>query len=221
MDVRAQGFKGFFNLYKMAKDKKGFILYADQKAIFDQLPNDKAGELIKFILSYVNDENPETDDLIIKLGFTPIQQQLKRDLIKYEETKENRSKAGKAGANKRWQNITEHSNRINDITKIAVNDNVNVIDKVIDSIEERKSKFYASLSLFVDEYPKKMLREFYDYWTEHGYKDKKLRFEKEKTFGIEQRLRTWYNRNPNQYQQESISPEELKAIKLGFLKPTK
>ena len=187
----------------MAKDKKGFILYADQKAIFDQLPNDKAGELIKFILSYVNDENPETDDLIIKLAFTPIQQQLKRDLIKYEETKENRSKAGKAGANKRWQNITEDSNRINDMAKIAVNDNVNVIDKVIDNIEERKSKFYASLSLFVDEYPKKMLREFYDYWTEHGDKDKKLRFEKEKTFGIQQRLRTWYNRNPKQYDQDN------------------
>jgi hypothetical protein len=205
----------------MAKDKKGFILYADQKAIFDQLPNDKAGELIKFILSYVNDENPETDDLIIKLAFTPIQQQLKRDLVKYEETKEKRSEAGKAGANKRWQNITEDSKRINTITKIADKDNVNVKDKEIDSIEERKSKFYASLSLFVDEYPKKMLREFYDYWTEHGDKDKKIRFEKEKTFGIEQRLRTWYNRNPNQYQQESISPEELKAIKLGFLKPTK
>ena len=205
----------------MAKDKKGFILYADQKAIFDQLPNDKAGELIKFIFSYVNDENPETDDLIIKLGFTPIQQQLKRDLVKYEETKENRSKAGKAGANKRWQNITEDSNRINDITKIAVNDNVNDNVNKNENIEKRKNKFYASLSLFVDEYPKKMLREFYDYWTEHGIKDKKLRFEKEKTFGIEQRLRTWYNRNPNQYQQESISPEELKAIKLGFLKPTK
>jgi hypothetical protein len=187
----------------MAKDKKGFILYADQKAIFDQLPNDKAGELIKFILSYVNDENPETDDLIIKLAFTPIQQQLKRDLIKYEETKENRSKAGKAGANKRWQNITEDSNRINDMAKIAVNDNVNVIDKVIDSIEERKSKFYDSLLIYVNEYPKKMLREFYDYWTEHGDKDKKLRFEKEKTFGIEQRLRTWYNRNPKQYDQDN------------------
>jgi hypothetical protein len=185
----------------MAKDKKGFILYADQKAIFEQLPNDKAGELIKFIFSYVNDENPETDDLIIKLGFTPIQQQLKRDLVKYEETKEKRSEAGKAGANKRWQNVANDSKRINDIAKIA--DNVNVNDKVIESIEERKSKFYASLSLFIDEYPKKMLREFFDYWTEHGDKDKKLRFEKEKTFGIEQRLRTWYNRNPKQYDQDN------------------
>jgi hypothetical protein len=88
-----------------------------------------------------------------------------------------------------------------------------------ETIEERKSKFYDSLTSFIDDYPKEMLREFYNYWVEHGEKDKKLRFEKEKTFGIEQRLRTWYNRNPNQYQKEAVSPEELKAIKLGYLKP--
>jgi len=74
---------------------------------------------------------------------------------------------------------------------------------IIENIKERKSKFYDSLALYVNQYPKKMLREFYDYWTEHGDKDKKLRFEKEKTFGIEQRLRTWYNRNPKQYDQDN------------------
>ena len=110
----------------MAKDKKGFILYADQKALFEQLPNDKAGELIKFIFAYVNDEDPVTEDLIINLAFTPIKQQLKRDLIKFEETKGKRSEAGKAGANKRWQNIANDSKRISTIAKIAVNDNVNV-----------------------------------------------------------------------------------------------
>lgn len=202
----------------MAKDKKGFILYADQKAIFDQLPNEKAGELIKFIFSYVNDENPQTDDLIIKLGFTPIQQQLKRDLVKYEETKEKRSEAGKAGANKRWQNVAEDSKRIKGIAKIAVNDNVNVKDKVIESIEERKSKFYAALSIYINEYPKKMLRDFYNYWTEHGEKDKKLRFEKQNTFGLEQRLRTWYNKNPKQYDQDNDPnpPEYYLAKKQGL-----
>ena len=87
------------------------------------------------------------------------------------------------------------------------------------TIEERKIKFYDSLSLFVDEYPKQMLRDFFNYWSEHGENDKKLRFEKEKTFGIKQRLSTWYSRNPKQYETEGISPEELKAIKLGFLKP--
>jgi hypothetical protein len=124
-------------ILQMATDKKGFILYADQKALFDQLPNDKAGELIKFIFSYVNDENPISEDLIINLAFTPIQQQLKRDLIKYKETKESRSKAGKAGANKRWQNITEDSKGISSIAKIAdnVNDNVNVKENVINNID--------------------------------------------------------------------------------------
>ena len=134
----------------MAKDKKGFILYAYQKALFEQLPNDKAGELIKFIFAYVNDENPVTEDLIINLAFTPIKQQLKRDLIKFEETKEKRSEAGKAGANKRWQNIANDSKRISTIAKIAVNDNVNVNvkEKVID-INMRKHKFASSLQPYL------------------------------------------------------------------------
>ena len=101
----------------MAKDKKGFILYADQKELFEQLPNDKAGELIKFIMAYVNDENPITEDLIINLAFTPIKQQLKRDLQKFEQTKVSRSIAGKAGADKRWQNIANDSKRIPSIAK--------------------------------------------------------------------------------------------------------
>ena len=195
-------------ILQMATDKKGFILYADQKALFDQLPNEKAGELIKFIFSYVNDENPISEDLIINLAFTPIQQQLKRDLVKYEETKQSRSKAGKAGANKRWQNITEDSKGIPAITKIAdnVNDTDNLKDKVINNIDDRKNKFYDSLTVFVSEFPKEMIRDFYNYWSEHGTNDKKMRFEKEKTFGINQRLRTWHSRNPEQYSKTQIDP---------------
>jgi hypothetical protein len=178
----------------MAQDKKGFILYADQKALFDQLPNDKAGELIKFIFAYVNDENPVSEDLIINLAFTPIKQQLKRDLIKFEETKEKRSEAGKAGANKRWQNIANDSKRISSIAKIAVNDNVNVNDnvkeKVIDIIM-RKQEFATSLISFVDVYGKDMIREFYDYWSETTLNNKKMKYELEKTFSIDRRLKTW------------------------------
>jgi hypothetical protein len=183
---------GFFIFINMAKDKKGFILYADQKALFEQLPNDKAGELIKFIFAYVNDENPETEDLIINLAFTPIKQQLKRDLIKFEETKGKRSEAGKAGANKRWQNIANDSKRISDIAKIAVNvnDNVNVKEKVID-INIRKQEFANSLIPFVDVYGKDMIREFYDYWSETTLNNKKMKYELEKTWSVERRLKTW------------------------------
>jgi hypothetical protein len=117
----------------MAKDKKSFILYVDQKDLFNKLPDEIAGKLIKHIYSYVSDENPESEDLIVNIAFEPIKQQLKRDLKLFEEKRIKRSEAGLAGANKRWQEMANDSKRINDIAKIAVNDNdnVNVISKDI------------------------------------------------------------------------------------------
>ena len=116
----------------MAKDKKSFILYVDQKDLFNKLPDEIAGKLFKHIYSYVSDENPTSNDLIVEIAFEPIKQQLKRDLKLFEEKRVKRSEAGIAGANKRWQEIAKDSNRINDITKIAdnVNDNVNAIDNI-------------------------------------------------------------------------------------------
>jgi hypothetical protein len=110
----------------MAKDKKSFILYVDQKDLWNKLPDEIAGKLIKHIYSYVSDENPTSDDLIVEIAFEPIKQQLKRDLKLFEDVKVKRSEAGKAGASKRWQEIANDGKRINGIAKIAVNDNVNV-----------------------------------------------------------------------------------------------
>ena len=125
----------------MAENKKGFILYADQKELFTQLTDELAGKLIKHIFRYVNDEDPITDDVIINIAFTPIKQHLKRDLDKFNETKERRSKAGKIGMANRWQNITndndvipvitKHNKRLQAITKITDNDNDNDNDNVL------------------------------------------------------------------------------------------
>lgn len=175
----------------MAKDKKSFILYADQKDLFNQLPDEIAGKLIKHIYSYVNDENPETEDLIVKVAFEPIKQQLKRDLRLFEEKREKRSEAGKEGANKRWQNIAKDSKRIKRIAKIAdnVNDNDNVND--ISNIDVRKNSFAQSLQPYLDIYGKEMLNEFYLYWTEPNQQNTKMKFELEKTWSLERRLNTW------------------------------
>ena len=112
----------------MAKDKKSFILYVDQKDLWNKLPDEIAGKLIKHIYAYVSDENPTSEDLMIEIAFEPIKQQLKRDLKLFEEKRVKRSEAGKEGASKRWQPIANDGKRINDIAKIAVNDNVNVND---------------------------------------------------------------------------------------------
>lgn len=119
----------------MAKDKKSFILYVDQKDLWNKLPDEIAGKLIKHIYSYVSDENPSSDDLMIEIAFEPIKQQLKRDLKLFEEKRVKRSEAGVAGANKRWQEMANDSKRISSIAKIAVNDNVNVNDNVIYNID--------------------------------------------------------------------------------------
>jgi hypothetical protein len=69
----------------MAKDKKSFILYCDQQGLFNKLPDEIAGKLIKHIFAYVNDENPITSDLLLEIAFEPIKLQLKRDLRKYDD----------------------------------------------------------------------------------------------------------------------------------------
>ena len=149
----------------MAKDKKGFILYADQKELFDQLPNDKAGELIKYIFSYVNDENPETNDLLLKMAFTPIKQQLKRDLEKWDNIRSKRSVAGKKSAEKRAKLKEQNSTNSTSVESVqqsstnpTVNDNVNVNVNVNDinnnttppTTSEDKINFDVLLAYIVD-----------------------------------------------------------------------
>lgn len=126
----------------MAKDKNSFILYADLLQTVSKLTDAKAGKLFKMILEYVNDKNPQTDDLLIQVAFEPVRQQLKRDLRDWEEERQNRSEAGKRGMAKRWgskKSITDDNSVIIPITKITdtvtVTDNVTVNDTVILSIE--------------------------------------------------------------------------------------
>ena len=122
----------------MADSKKGFVLYADQRSIIDMLPNEKAGELLKHIFAYVNDENPISSDPLINLAFEPIKLQLKRDLKKWEETRSQRSKAGQISAEKRKQQNQQMLTHVESVeqtsTKSTVIDNVNVKVNVIDNI---------------------------------------------------------------------------------------
>lgn len=210
----------------MAKDKKSFLLYCDLIHTVEQMPSEKAGDLFKHILKYVNDENPNTDDLIVKLTFEPIKQSLKRDLLKWEDKSPQRIEkarvAGLASAEarklKKQLNSTNELNSELNSTKSTVSVSVSVKDIDIDilnnNINSRKLKFANSLKIFIDEFGKEMIREFYDYWTEHGENDKKMRFEKEKIFGINRRLATWNKNNfkNKNYGKQINTTEEFKQI---------
>ena len=80
------------------KDKESFVLYRNQKQIFDALNDEQAGRLIKYIFEYVNDEDPVIEDPLLNIAFIPIKDSLKKDLKKWIEMRDRNV----ANARKRW-----------------------------------------------------------------------------------------------------------------------
>tara|TARA_R100000951_G_C2644464_1_gene182075 strand:+ start:499 stop:1314 length:816 start_codon:yes stop_codon:yes gene_type:complete len=101
----------------MALDKSGFILHKNLLEVLENIPNEKAGELFKHILKYVNDLDPQTDDLILKCLFIPIKQRLKADLDKWQSKKEGFSKAGLKSAEVRRKKKALSTNPIKQNTE--------------------------------------------------------------------------------------------------------
>jgi len=67
--------------------------------------------------------------------------------------------------------------------------------KEVKPILERKKDFALSIQPYLDKYGKKMLNEFYAYWTEETQGKDKLRVELQKTWNVERRLSTWNENN--------------------------
>lgn len=59
------------------------------------------------------------------------------------------------------------------------------------TIDDRSKIFMKKIALHLEQYPKEMLREFYDYWTESNEGGRKMKFEMQKTFDIQKRLAKW------------------------------
>ena len=179
----------------MAENKKSFILYADMASVFEKLPDEVAGKLIKIIFDYVNDKNPEVNDLLLQIAFEPIKLQLKRDLKSWEVFREKQSENGKLGGRpKKDKPILENPknpsllNKSQKSLNVNVNDNVNVNVK---DINKREQNFKIELSKYEIEYGNKTIEDFYNYWTEKNGTRTKMLFEMQKTWDTKKRLARW------------------------------
>ncbi len=114
----------------MAEGKKSFVAYSDWNGMFKALPDEIAGKLIKHIFSYVNDENPNTEDFVINALFEQIKSTLKRDLKKWDKQRDQRSEAGKKSAQIRSTKSNERSTVVNEKER---NSTVSVSVSVSDS----------------------------------------------------------------------------------------
>lgn len=130
----------------MAKDKKSFILYCDQQGVFNMLPDEQAGKLIKHIFAYVNDEEPTSEDLLLTIAFESIKTQLKRDLRKYENYIDKQKENGRKGGRPKTQPFLDETQKTQAFflkPKKADNVNVNVNENVIikENIKENPKRF--------------------------------------------------------------------------------
>jgi len=222
---------GLLYFYLMAENKASFILYSDLIHTVSKLPDEVAGKLLKHILEYVNDKDPQTDDILLQVAFEPIKLQLKRDLRSWEKTLEEKSEGGKLGNLKRWHpdlynQVTANQMSIGEALLVASNRKeshtdtdqshpiasvaVNVNDTVTDTVnvkkntlEDRKLKFADTLKPFLSKFSKDMLNDFYRYWTEPNKSGTKFRQELEKAWDLQRRLDTWAKRD-NTFNKQDI-----------------
>lgn len=184
----------------MADNKKSFVLYSDWASVFSKLTDEEAGKLIKHLFDYVNEVETDLENRLLEITFEPIKLQLKRDLLKYEKIRNERSKAGQAGgfmsgkarrcvANEANASI-EKQNEANE----AVNENGTDTD-FKEKIIKKEIEFKESIKPFIPIYGKDICNKFYLYWSEPNKSKTKLRYEMEKTWDVSRRLANWANRD--------------------------
>lgn len=204
----------------MASGKKSFVLYCDLIHTIEKMPDEKAGQLFKHILAYVNDQNPTTNDLIIELTFEPIKQQLKRDLEKWEtEIKPKRSESGRLGGIKsgeaRRSKLKQNEANASNSKQNKANEAVNVNDNVNDIKDISKTTLLDCEILFLEKtannwtssYAKLEANTFYNFYSAKGWK-----IGKEKMKSLPHAVAGWISRVQKETIGKQIEQPKQKVI---------
>lgn len=213
----------------MAENKKSALIYCDLIHTVKHLPDELAGRLFKHFLSYINDEDPETDDILLNIAFEPIKQQLKRDLKKYKDKKASNSLAGIEGNLKRWHNdiyieykkgalTLDQADKIAKDRKASPPDDtrsppiakIAVIDIVTDTVtdndidKENRERVFREEVLALSGFDLGLKEKFIRWYTSGK---NKMKFEDDPYFDIPKRLLSW-----KETEKEKSSAEKEKDI---------
>lgn len=137
--------------------------------------------------------------------------QIRTALTKLKSTNEITTKTSSQGSIIQIVNYTKYQIVTNELTKEQPASNQQVTtnknDKnVKNDIKERKAEFKKLLAKYKDIYVLEMIKDFYEYWTEHSPNDKKLRFEKQTSFDVNRRLKTWLKNSKQTYTSKNYKP---------------
>lgn len=84
------------------------------------------------------------------------------------------------------------------------------------SIQERKTAFSESIKPYLKKYGREFLNEFYLYWTQVGQGERKMLFEKQKSFQIPNRLALWKRNQKKPSSDQIMNSNESKDYTKGL-----
>lgn len=114
--------------------KDNFLLKKSHQEVFDSLPDEDAGKLIKGIFNYVNTSDCKLDGLL-KTIFIPI----KNDIDKNEETYQKKCQKNRENIEKRWNTKYEDIRTYTNVYESIPNDtDNNHISYITNHLEENK-----------------------------------------------------------------------------------
>ena len=119
--------------------KDSFILYLEQKEIFETLSDNEAGKLIKAIFEYESTGQSPKLSKTLNLVFIPIKNALDRNKEKYQKVVERNKKNIRKRWNKENTKNTSGKNGIQKNTKNTDNEHDNDNERDSDNDNERDS----------------------------------------------------------------------------------
>lgn len=207
---------GIFIYIGIMEGKKSFLIYCDLIHTVKKMSNEDAWLLLKHMLEYTNDNNPEPPNTVVDLVFEPIKQQLKRDLKTYEKI----CAKNKENVMKRWnKKDTTVYDRIPLDTKHTDTDTDNDTDTDTDTdndndIKKRKKTTFSPPlqseveQYFIDNwYSIASARKAWNYYNVAWWKDWKgnaVKNRKQKMISV------WFKEeNRTKTQMKTLTPEEI------------
>lgn len=189
--------------------RDGFIFYASWLEAIKNLPREMQGEVLTAIIEYgLYGETTETPKPITSAMLAMVKPQIDVNNKRYENGKKGGRPPKSETKSKPNQNQTKTKEKPNETKsepkekdKYKDKETTTIVVEKKDAAEaatlSRKEGFYNSLIPFLEKYPKEMIRQFFEYWSEMNKSRTKMRWEQEKTWEIDKRLRTWASREKN------------------------
>ena len=198
------------------KENYSFIIHESTIRMSSLLTAEQLGRLYQHIHSYVSgDPTPcEETDVAVNIIFNEWRIRYEADKEAYEHTRQQRSKAGRKGMEKRWKKQQETTSDNETITKITDSEYDSDIDSVFSEenekqketspkgeakkkislappLEQRKEAFLQSILPHTDRYGSDMLNDFFQYWTELDRRRQRMKFETQRHWETGKRLSAW------------------------------